>query len=93
MGERIFHIGEDIGAGQIVKAAQQSFIGVFFAAIFESKVLGTKTGVKGEPFIRFLVQIARVAFCFATVPNSSWSGSLRIQAATSSPPDVVVEGT
>jgi len=48
VGERIFHIGEEIGAGQTVKAALQAFIGVSFAGIFESLVLGAKAGVKGE---------------------------------------------
>jgi len=48
VGERIFHIGEEIGIGQTVKAALQAFIGVSFAGIFESLVLGAKAGVKGE---------------------------------------------
>lgn len=48
VGKRIFHLGEEIGTGQTVKAALQAFIGVSFAAIFESLVLGAKAGVKGE---------------------------------------------
>lgn len=48
VGERIFHVGEEIGMGQTVKAALQAFIGASFTAIFESLVLGTKAGVKGE---------------------------------------------
>lgn len=48
VGERIFHVGEEIGIGQTVKAALQAFIGVSFAGIFESLVLGAKAGVKGE---------------------------------------------
>ena len=44
----VFHVGEEIGQGQTVKAALQAFIGVTFAAIFESLVLGHKAGVKGE---------------------------------------------
>jgi len=48
VGEKIFHLGEEIGTGQTVKAALQAFIGVSFAAIFESLVLGTKAGIKGE---------------------------------------------
>ena len=48
VGERIFHVGEEIGTGQTVKAALQAFIGTSFAAIFESLVLGVKAGIKGE---------------------------------------------
>jgi len=48
VGERIFHVGEEIGIGQTVKAALQALIGVTFAGIFESLVLGAKAGVKGE---------------------------------------------
>lgn len=48
VGENIFHVGEEIGIGQTVKAALQVFIGVTFAGIFESLVLGAKAGVKGE---------------------------------------------
>jgi len=44
----IFHVGEDIGQGQTVKASLQAMIGTVFAAIFESMVLGAKAGVKGE---------------------------------------------
>ena len=44
----VFHVGEQIGQGQTVKAALQAFIGTTFAAIFESLVLGHKAGVKGE---------------------------------------------
>ncbi len=45
---KIFHVGEEIGAGQTVKGALQALIGTVFAGIFESLVLGAKAGVKGE---------------------------------------------
>ncbi|MGB5816192.1 MAG: NAD(P)-dependent oxidoreductase, partial [Thermoanaerobaculia bacterium] len=48
VGERIFHVGEEIGMGQTVKASLQALIGATFTAIFESLVLGAKAGVKGE---------------------------------------------
>jgi len=48
VGKNIFHVGEEIGAGQTVKASLQAFIGTTFTAIFESLVLGTKAGVKPE---------------------------------------------
>lgn len=48
VGEKIFHVGEEPGIGQTVKAALQAFIGTSFAAIFESLVLGSKAGVSGK---------------------------------------------
>jgi putative dehydrogenase len=44
---KLFHVGEEIGQGQTVKAALQAFIGTSFAAIFESLVLGASAGVTG----------------------------------------------
>ena len=44
----VFHVGENIGQGQTVKAALQALIGTTFAAVFESLVLGASAGVKGE---------------------------------------------
>ena len=48
VGEQIFHVGEEIGMGQTVKAALQALIGVTFAGIFESLALGAAAGIKGE---------------------------------------------
>jgi putative dehydrogenase len=48
VGQNIFHVGEEIGMGQTVKASLQAFIGSTFTAIFESLVLGVKAGVKAE---------------------------------------------
>lgn len=48
VGKSIFHVGESIGQGQVVKAALQALIGASFAAIFESLVLGTKAGADPE---------------------------------------------
>ncbi len=48
VGKKIFHVGEEIGMGQTVKASLQAFIGASFTAIFESLVLGAKAGVPGE---------------------------------------------
>ncbi len=45
---KLFHVGEEIGQGQTVKAALQAFIGTTFAAIFESLVLGASAGVSGS---------------------------------------------
>lgn len=48
VGENVFHVGDEIGIGQTMKASLQALIGSTFAAIFESLVLGSKAGVKGE---------------------------------------------
>ena len=48
VGQNIFHVGEQVGIGQTVKASLQALIGASFTAIFESLVLGTKAGVKAE---------------------------------------------
>lgn len=48
VGENIFHVSEEIGIGQTVKASLQAFIGASFTSIFESLVLGVKAGVKAE---------------------------------------------
>ncbi len=48
VGQNIFHVSEEIGIGQTVKAALQALIGSTFTAIFESLVLGVKAGVKAE---------------------------------------------
>ncbi|MEE8340675.1 MAG: NAD(P)-dependent oxidoreductase, partial [Candidatus Neomarinimicrobiota bacterium] len=38
VGQNIFHVSDEIGIGQTVKAALQAFIGASFTAIFESLV-------------------------------------------------------
>jgi 3-hydroxyisobutyrate dehydrogenase-like beta-hydroxyacid dehydrogenase len=48
VGQNIFHVGEEIGIGQTVKASLQALIGSTFTAIFESLVLGVKAGAKAE---------------------------------------------
>ncbi|MDE2636437.1 MAG: NAD(P)-dependent oxidoreductase [Chloroflexota bacterium] len=48
VGGQVFHVGEEIGMGQTVKASLQALIGVVFAGIFESLALGAAAGVKGE---------------------------------------------
>jgi len=45
---KLFHVGEEIGQGQTVKAALQAFIGTSFTAIFESLVLGSAAGIPGK---------------------------------------------
>ncbi len=48
IGGNIFHVGEEVGMGQIIKASLQALIGSAFTAIFEALVLGVKAGAKPE---------------------------------------------
>ena len=48
VGGQIFHVGEAIGMGQVVKAALQAYIGVSFVGIFESLALGARAGIPGK---------------------------------------------
>tara|TARA_B100000795_G_scaffold119417_1_gene88830 strand:- start:3418 stop:4323 length:906 start_codon:yes stop_codon:yes gene_type:complete len=48
VGKNIFHVGEEIGQGQKIKAVLQAIIGASFTVYFEALVLGAKAGIKGE---------------------------------------------
>ena len=48
VGKNVFHVGEEPGMGQMVKASLQCFIGLTFAAIFESLALGVSAGIPGQ---------------------------------------------
>ena len=48
ISKNMFHVGNNIGDGQTVKASLQVFIGATFTAIFESLVLGAKAGIDGK---------------------------------------------
>ena len=48
VGQNIYHVGEEIGMGQTVKATLSVLTGVTYAGIFEALVLGVKAGVKPE---------------------------------------------
>lgn len=48
VGETIFHVGEQIGQGQSVKACLQALIGAIFGATFEACVLAAKAGIRGQ---------------------------------------------
>ena len=52
VGEQIFHVGDEVGMGQTVKAALQALIGVSFVGIFESLALGAAAGVQGETLFK-----------------------------------------
>ena len=48
VGGKAFHVGEEPGMGQTVKACLQSFIGLTFVAIFESLALGASADIPGQ---------------------------------------------
>lgn len=48
VGKKIFHVGEEIGQGQSVKACLQALIGAIFGATFEAAVLAAKAGISGK---------------------------------------------
>lgn len=48
VGQKIYHVGEEIGMGQTVKAAVQAFVCASYTSLFEALVLGVKAGVKPE---------------------------------------------
>jgi len=52
--EAVFHVGEEIGAGQVVKACMQALVGVTFQGTFEALVLGAKAGVRPEVLLDVL---------------------------------------
>jgi L-threonate 2-dehydrogenase len=52
--DAIFHVGEEIGAGQVVKACMQALVGVTFQGTFEALVLGAKAGVNPQVLLNVL---------------------------------------
>ncbi len=48
VGENIYHVGEEVGTGQTVKACLAVLTGVTYAGIFETLALGVKAGVKPD---------------------------------------------
>ena len=48
VGKNIYHVGEEIGMGQSVKAALTALTGSSYGGIFEALVLGAKLGVDPE---------------------------------------------
>jgi 3-hydroxyisobutyrate dehydrogenase-like beta-hydroxyacid dehydrogenase len=48
VGDNIFHVGEEPGMGQTIKACLQGLIGSIFTATFEAAVLGAKSGIDGR---------------------------------------------
>jgi 3-hydroxyisobutyrate dehydrogenase-like beta-hydroxyacid dehydrogenase len=61
VGTNVYHVGEEIGLGQVVKACLQALIGTTYEGLFEAMVLGAKAGLDPE--------------ILSTVINNSFVGS------------------
>jgi len=48
VGKDIYHVGTEIGLGQVVKSCMQALVGCTYAATFEMLALGAKAGVNPE---------------------------------------------
>ena len=48
IAKNIYHVGEEVGQGQAVKACMQILVGVSYEGLFEAMVLGAKAGVDME---------------------------------------------
>ena len=68
IGEKIYHVGEEIGLGQVVKSCLQGMMGPVYEGLFEALVLGSKAGL--DPSI------------LSTVINDSMLGSRLTKNAT-----------
>lgn len=54
VGKNIYHVGQELGMGQTVKACLQSIMGSIVTATTEAAALAAKAGVDGEMFHRVL---------------------------------------
>ncbi len=60
VGQHIYHVGEEIGMGQTVKAALTALTGSSYGGIFEALVLGAKLGVDPEVLLIFIKAVGSV---------------------------------
>ena len=82
VSSNIFHVGEEIGEGQTVKASLQAFIGASFTAIFESLVLGSKAGIKGQTLYDVFSASGVGSPLFKNCAVLSWIENSKIPAVT-----------
>ena len=68
IGKNIYHVGEQVGHGQVLKACLQALIGVTYEGLFEAMVLGAKAGL--DPQV------------LSTVINNSFVGSRLTETTT-----------
>ena len=71
VGKDIYHVGEEIGMGQVVKASHQVVVGITAAGLAEALVLGTKAGVNPE----ILRKVIGSGVCGSFLFNS-WSACI-----------------
>lgn len=54
VGKEIYHVGTQIGLGQVVKSCMQALVGCTYAATFELLALGAKAGVNPETLLNVI---------------------------------------
>ena len=67
IGKNIYHVGEEIGMGQITKAAHQVLVGTTFAGMAEGLVLGVKAGIKPEVLYEVMGSGVAGSFLFKSI--------------------------
>lgn len=67
IGKDIYHVGEEIGMGQVTKAAHQVLVGATFAGMAEALVLGVKAGVKAEILYEVMGSGVAGSFLFKSI--------------------------
>jgi putative dehydrogenase len=68
IGKKIYHVGEEVGLGQVVKSCLQAMMGPVYEGLFEAMVLGSKARL--DPVI------------LSTIINESFLGSNLTKSAT-----------
>jgi len=80
VGKDIYHVGEEIGMGQTVKAALAVLVGVTYAGIFETLALGVKAGVKPETLYEVIGTSVVGSFLFRDTTQNIMQRSFRGQS-------------
>ena len=82
VGSNIFHVGEEVGLGQTVKASLAVLVGVTYAGIFETLALGVKAGVAPETLYRVIATSVAGSFLFKdttkNIMERNFTGQSRI---------------
>ncbi len=82
VGGNIFHVGEEVGLGQTVKASLAVLVGVTYAGIFETLALGVKAGVSPETLYRVISTSVVGSFLFKdttkNIMERNFTGQSRI---------------
>lgn len=82
VGGNIFHVGQEVGLGQTVKASLAVLVGVTYAGIFETLALGVKAGVAPETLYRVIATSVAGSFLFKdttkNIMERNFTGQSRI---------------